>query len=1747
MPLPRSWLIRLLFVVLCFPLPFGFLKAQYYPVQGTLQVKRPYSLYLNDYALPSREALVVSLTNRDIQHPTLQVRLRFRIKNSACLVQTRDEHYLSPFSLEVNFPVRLTSSELQEYFHPDALGGYGLRGDKLPDGYTEFAVQVVDAFSGLPLSDWITTTLFLESLKPPELILPQDHEQIAYRTPQRILFQWYPRHQAQSRTTYEFVLKELPDNGAPASAAFAYGIEVYRTECHTPFFEYTGYETYLSPHRRYAWQVHALLHDGGEALGIFENDGYSQVFSFTLTENCPAPQYLKSNTGYARADLSWRVEPRARGYVVAYRPKSAKDDFFEWKTEEVSTTNFTLRGLRLGWTYQWRVGILCSGDTPVYSPLSEFTLSTQNETLLANCGKRPPDAKPLSATPKLDLAVGDQVIIGGDFPMRITSLTNLGDGWYSGRGTTEIRAIISVSNIALRFDRLRVNTDGYQIDGTVESVYDSSHSTIANTDLLDDGGHPLRHVELRLREHRLNFPLPANPTIHYNPTTQQLEIEDEHGAVHHVPLDIPQNEQYKSIFLFVLTDSEGHRYSLTPEDDNSQSSSAPNAPANGKQRLVVQRLERVGLFNGNKLVTEYGTMRFTRGNGIYAFDDGTTATKYFLQGSTKLDSYYTPLAKGYTVPWKLVPVGTSDVVEAFFESKKRKPIDPKLVKFVQVTGETLPTQYDSVNALWRINLPSVSANESYDLFALLGGDLVGKLRVVSYPQQTHRVTLVTLSHAPAEENSTANNAIDVEGLQRALNTIYAPVGVQFTVDMQTLRLPSDATWDLDGDGSLSLEGISFFGKPQDVKESAEMLALQRLFKEYGNYHPNERYLFVLPSSKSSDKQLAVLGDMPRGSQFGYLFTGTGKRALDNNELSRLVAHELGHGLFTLQHTFDAEYGNKRSKGKTDNLMDYASGTALLAFQWNILSSPALFTTLDKAEEGRLLKPGSVFLTPDWRPFVCDAAHILSNYTNPSNNRVTNGVVGVIYLDSGQKRYSYREHDDRLGYYDEDGKPLAGITYPTLSDADSVYVINYRDSTAKCGMIYRMRWGDIKELRANDLFASHTSPARTPIKALHCATEWDSLRSPNFSVHFTQRAQQYSTALFGELEAAVNRQAALTLKKPFKRPLFYFLLEEDTVNFDSLRRAHPNELVIFYTVAFNKGKLYITNLSSTALKQTPKQTEQILIDFYKTCKQPIDSVNAVIYTVLDLLTRGFENAKIPESVWACDDANNILKQAVTICYSILCPSLLQYRIKNDDWSNNFEFAFACGLWDGLIETLGGSPELAKTLHPLLTFDPVDGYEMLLSFREMVITDENGTILCDSTEYLCKIRELYGQLLNNIDVNRCDVAHFAGTMVVPIVITIWSRGQAKGVLISRIGNLSEKLNWTLRNVFRFLKWCDDYGDVMTYVKKLSRPRVRLIKTSKGELLSELQLDGKVLVKSTGGQHYKMARKRGKEVDYIDSESLDEVDEQVAKLLKQGEDVSTVDIDAIVRCLPSVTQDLLDAIRSLSDDLRALLLRDLETHSKRESLKKLLVTPNDIKIWAEIKAEPQEAFKKFKTYQGSNKADALRWVRSEYAKKVFNNGQQFGRKILNDLKDKMGSVRKKLGELLHKDLSDYEVYDEVQLFIDGTNGEYMKADVVLVKWDAKRENVIDFIVVENKISPKSPYSDNQKQFFYNVLKMIKEDEIATIDIRSNMIKKSRKEIIKEIKLERIDLVKITGEGSESIENLEKIAVERILHIDL
>jgi len=77
--------------------------------------------------------------------------------------------------------------------------------------------------------------------------------------------------------------------------------------------------------------------------------------------------------------------------------------------------------------------------------------------LLAACGKEPVRSD-LVRAPHLDIRAGDVVTIGGDYPMTITEVTPLGDGWYAGKGKTRLKTIIDAP-IALRFDRLRIIVD----------------------------------------------------------------------------------------------------------------------------------------------------------------------------------------------------------------------------------------------------------------------------------------------------------------------------------------------------------------------------------------------------------------------------------------------------------------------------------------------------------------------------------------------------------------------------------------------------------------------------------------------------------------------------------------------------------------------------------------------------------------------------------------------------------------------------------------------------------------------------------------------------------------------------------------------------------------------------------------------------------------------------------------------------------------------------------------------------------------------------------------------------------------------------------------------------------------------------------------------------------------------------------------------------------------------------------------
>ena len=357
-------------------------------------------------------------------------------------------------------------------------------------------------------------------------------------------------------------------------------------------------------------------------------------------------------------------------------------------------------------------------------------------------------------------------------------------------------------------------------------------------------------------------------------------------------------------------------------------------------RQAAQNMPLVAVpVDKNKMAKGLGQVTFRpHAQSRYAFDWGTWE---WYRRSMKLDPYYAPFAPNYIAPWKLVPCGETDYVTACFEGDYKK-IDVNKIRFATAPdGDALEAVYDPKILGWRISLHATEHGHTYNIYALYKGQVIGKLRVVSYRAQHHTVTIVPVNNAQP----------DTASIERYLNRVYGPVGVRFTVHLDE-RMRGNVSWSAAGDGRLSLVGLDLFGNEAERRESPDMRRLQAAYAQAvgGIEAGSGCYLFVLDGESGLDPAAHLLGEMPRRSRFGYLFSPDGRG------MERTIAHELGHGLFTLQHTFDDEYGGAESRGTTQNLMDYGTeaDTALAAFQWNIMASPAVFTLLDDGDAGKAL-------------------------------------------------------------------------------------------------------------------------------------------------------------------------------------------------------------------------------------------------------------------------------------------------------------------------------------------------------------------------------------------------------------------------------------------------------------------------------------------------------------------------------------------------------------------------------------------------------------------------------------------------------------------------------------------------------------------------------------------------------------------------------------------------------------------------
>ena len=267
----------------------------------------------------------------------------------------------------------------------------------------------------------------------------------------------------------------------------------------------------------------------------------------------------------------------------------------------------------------------------------------------------------------------------------------------------------------------------------------------------------------------------------------------------------------------------------------------------------------------------------------------------------------------YPVAWKALASGTPTTVLAQVDEETSFP--PGVV--FRQNENSVPSQPGSESHQQQLTLTGQAHQQEGSLEVYAGGDedaeLVGKLNTISYDALYQKLVLVPLNRDIRRG--------ELLPLVDKVATIYQQAAVNLEVDVSEPLMMADWSWNhaLE-DGTTGLL----------ANYTREMRQVIRTFRQEQDTEKETAYVFLCYQSKSGNKQ----GYMPKKRQYGFVFDSIHH---NDQELAATIAHELGHGLFRLEHTFET-YPTLR-KGSTDNLMDYGTGTRLHKYQWDFVHNP----------------------------------------------------------------------------------------------------------------------------------------------------------------------------------------------------------------------------------------------------------------------------------------------------------------------------------------------------------------------------------------------------------------------------------------------------------------------------------------------------------------------------------------------------------------------------------------------------------------------------------------------------------------------------------------------------------------------------------------------------------------------------------------------------------------------------------------
>ena len=199
------------------------------------------------------------------------------------------------------------------------------------------------------------------------------------------------------------------------------------------------------------------------------------------------------------------------------------------------------------------------------------------------------------------------------------------------------------------------------------------------------------------------------------------------------------------------------------------------------------------------------------------------------------------------------------------------------------------------------------------------GTKIKEVDVFSYDLITKRVGIRVVNYG-----NVISKPYSISEIRDYLNKVYGQAVCAWEVD--TLP-PITANIDLNNDGLIDISNNS--------REAAEII---KNCKD-DSYDYN---IFLVDNIFSSVTPVGfLLGKMPIGEKYGFVSVKShqGKTASVENTM----AHEIGHGAFSLRHPrtlCDGTKGDSDSSYDTDrdNIMDYCDKSKLRIFQWNLIQN-----------------------------------------------------------------------------------------------------------------------------------------------------------------------------------------------------------------------------------------------------------------------------------------------------------------------------------------------------------------------------------------------------------------------------------------------------------------------------------------------------------------------------------------------------------------------------------------------------------------------------------------------------------------------------------------------------------------------------------------------------------------------------------------------------------------------------------------